>query len=310
MAADLLKNEKRKADQLHTEAQALSEEGRDDEAIERYLLAIDIDPEKSESYYNIGLIYKYRNEWRKSFDFNKRALDLDPGDEATCWNLGIAATALRDWTTAREAWEAQGLPIEEGDGPVTWKGGLTPVRLNPDRENAEVVWARRIDPVRAKIESIPLPLSGYRCGDLVLHDGAASGYRESGGHEYPVFNVLELFEASELSTFSVVVEAKAPAEIDELARLMRSRDIEFEDWTANLRLLCKDCSEGRPHDEDPRGRRGSGHQHSLKPKSKGEHRIALAASSQQRVLEILREWAESSSRQVRDLVCELPASVS
>ena len=36
---------------------------------------------------------------------------------------------------------------------------------------------------------------------MVLHDGAAVGTREADGHEYPVFNVLELFEVSKLSTY-------------------------------------------------------------------------------------------------------------
>lgn len=301
MALDSIKFRKRRADQLHSEGRALGEEGFEDEAIEKYLRAIELDPDKAESYYNIGLIYKYRKEWQKSFDFNKKAYELEPDDEASCWNLAIAATALRDWDTARRAWTDRGLPIDDGEGPVTWLGGITPVRLNPETENAEVVWAHRIDPVRAKIESIPLPRSGHRCGDLVLHDGAATGFRESGGRDFPVFNELEIFESSELSTFSILIETDRPSEIDELGEMMRSRDIEFEDWTANLRLLCKACSEGRPHEQ---------HDRSLKLNTDGEHRIALAARSEQAVVEILREWAEPGSRRVHELVCELPAMVS
>ena len=135
-------------------------------------MAIKADPEKSESHYNLGLIYKYRNDWGNSRAYNRRACELDPQDEAARWNLAIAATALRDWKTARLAWHDQGLHFDSDEGPINSDFGQTPVRLNPDG-STEVVWARRIDPVRARIENVPMAASGYRCGDIVLHDGAA-----------------------------------------------------------------------------------------------------------------------------------------
>lgn len=188
---------KKKAKRLHQEGQRLEELGEVDAAIDKYLSAIDCDPLKSESYYNIGLIYKYRGKWKESFEFNEKANEIDPTDEAARWNLAIAATALRNWTVARRAWKDNGLDLDDDSGPIEMDFGMTPVRLNPD-DDGEVVWATRIDPVRARIESIPLPESGYRYFDIVLHDGAAVGYREVGEMEYPVFNALELFEKHHL----------------------------------------------------------------------------------------------------------------
>lgn len=46
----------KKAEKLHAQAQQLDEEGKSHEAIQKYLEAIECDPEKSASYYNIGLI--------------------------------------------------------------------------------------------------------------------------------------------------------------------------------------------------------------------------------------------------------------
>ena len=143
-----------------------------------------LDPHRPATLYNIGLIHKYRGEWDESLLFNQRSVELDPTDESANWNLAIAATALRDWQTARAVWKRLKISLGDGEGPIEADFGQAPVRLNPDT-NAEVVWARRIDPVRAKIENIPYPDSGFRFGDVVLHDGAAVGTREAGGREYP-----------------------------------------------------------------------------------------------------------------------------
>ncbi len=145
---------KKKAQKFHDQGQALSDDGKDREAIDAYLKAIEIDPRKSESFYNIGLIYKYRGEWIKSLEYNARAYALDPEDEAARWNLAIAATALRKWDIARDAWKDNGITLEGGSGPISMNFDMTPVRLNPD-DSGEVVWATRIDPVRARIDSIP-----------------------------------------------------------------------------------------------------------------------------------------------------------
>jgi hypothetical protein len=64
------------------------------------------------------LIYKYRGAWAKSFEFNNQAREFQPEDEATLWNLGIAATALKDWATAREVWRTLNVKIDDGEGPI------------------------------------------------------------------------------------------------------------------------------------------------------------------------------------------------
>lgn len=238
---------KKKAQKFHEEGQVLSDEGKDAEAIAAYLKALEIDPNKSETFYNIGLIYKYQGEWVKSLEHNLKAYELDPEDESARWNLAIAATALRKWEIVRDAWKDNGIELEGDTGPINMNFGLTPVRLNPD-DSAEVVWATRIDPVRAIIDSIPYKESGFRHGDIVLHDGAAVGYRESGERKYPVFNVLEHFESSNYSTVIASVRITSDDDLEELEVLFSETPHVFEDWTMNIRTLCKQCSEGEPHD--------------------------------------------------------------
>lgn len=176
-------------ERLVEEALAHSEAGDDDAALEKYFKALEIDISNARVCYDIGLIYKYRGAWKESFKYNKRAHELDPEDQAACWNFGIAATALRDWRAARAAWSAYGIKLADGDGEIFGDYGVTPLRLNP-ADDAEVVWARRLCPARARIESLPYPESGVAFDDVVLHDGAPVGSRlDAGGREVPVFNM-------------------------------------------------------------------------------------------------------------------------
>jgi tetratricopeptide (TPR) repeat protein len=238
---------KKRAQKLHAKAQQLSDEGYDSEALELYFQAITLDPEKSESYYNIGLIYKYRGEWELSLKYNKLANDLCPEDEAARWNLAIAATALRNWDIARAAWIQNGIRLDGESGPIEMNFGITPVRLNPN-DAGEVVWATRIDPVRARIDSIPFIESGFRHGDIVLHDGAPVGQRQIDGREYPVFNALQIFEQSDYQTVRAEVELTKDEDLQVLEELLSKGSHVLEDWTANIRMLCKQCSEGIPHE--------------------------------------------------------------
>ena len=208
-------NTRERADALHIDGEQLYAEGKYFEALQKYLEAILLDPNKAESYYNIGLIYKYRSEWKKSFEYNQTATRLNPDDEAARWNLAIAATALRNWSVARRTWEECDIDLDDASGPIQMNFGITPVRLNPDA-SGEVVWVRRIDPVRGRITSIPFPESGFRHGDIVLHDGAAVGYRKHGKEEYPVFNVLELFERSTFETYIARVWVEDQSDLDAL----------------------------------------------------------------------------------------------
>ncbi|MEN9866828.1 MAG: hypothetical protein RL748_2418, partial [Pseudomonadota bacterium] len=229
------------ASPLQREAGQLSDLGQDDEALLKYQQALLLDPEQAETHYNMGLIYKYRGQWQRSLDHNLRAHQLDPGDEAINWNLGIAATALRRWDLARMAWQQCGLPISGESGPIEMNLGMVPIRLNPDG-NGEVVWATRLDPVRARIDSVPYLESGFRHGDVVLHDGAPVGYRELDGRQLPVFNVLELFTHSAFRTFVATIEINDEQDLDRLEHLLAGVPHEMEDWTSNVRILCKRCS--------------------------------------------------------------------
>jgi tetratricopeptide (TPR) repeat protein len=280
-----------RADDLFEAAKAKSDAGDEQAALSLYLESIALNREQPSALYNVGLIYKYRREWKESLRYNRLAAELRPDDEATNWNIGIAATALREWGVAREAWRRAGIKIEDGDAPIVGKFGFTPVRLNGFAEtdaSREVVWATRLSPVTARIENIPTPEARFRFGDVVLHDGAETGTRlYAPGDERPVFNVFELFEPSEYVTFDVNLAAPDSLAILELESACETDGIEFEDWTKNMRVLCKACSEGRPHEQ---------HDHSLKSDEwQTERRIGLASKDAAKVTSILEQWSTTGN---------------
>ena len=287
---------------LHTAGIKKSKAGDDEAAIASYRQALALDPNQSETLYNLGLIFKYRGAWRESLDCNSRADALQPGDEATLWNLAIAATALREWQAARGAWRRLGITIPAGEGPIEDHRGSVPVRLNADHRTdapVEVVWSDALCPVRSRIINIPTSDTRYRYGDVVLHDGAAVGYRMNAGKEVPVFNVLELFEPSRFSTFEASVEVDGPEDIEVLDQACDQVAVAFEDWTASIRNL---CSEGRPHE---------GHDHELKQSDSWERmrRVGFAAQDEASITAVLKAW-QDRRRRVADFRCTLDARLS
>jgi hypothetical protein len=287
-------NDKERAADLHEEGVALSRDGDKDGAFAKYTEALALDPARFTTHYNIGLIYKYRRQWRESFASNQRAVELAPDAEDASWNLAIAATALREWAVARRVWTSLGINIGAGEGPIEANFGSTPVRLNPDAES-EVVWAQRICPVRARISNVPWPESGFRHGDVVLHDGAPVGYRLDNGNEKPVFNVFEVFERSSFATFVVNVVAPAAADVEALIACFDEASMPCEDW-GTVRILCRQCSEGKPYDS---------HHHDPPAKEwTAERRIGIGAVDAAKMRSTLNGWA-SATRRIEDVTLAL-----
>jgi tetratricopeptide (TPR) repeat protein len=282
-------NPRERAEARNERGRQLDRKGRTREAIREYELAREADPDWSVPHYNLGLIYKYAGDWRRSLECNQRAAALDPADQAGWWNLGIAATALGEWREARRGWRGCGIDVPEGDDPLDFPCGRTPVRLRP-REDAEVVWSQRLDPARASILNIPFPESGFRWKDVVLNDGAPNGYRMLEDQEVPVFDCLALLERSAFSTFVAEVEMASAGDADQLAELAASCGLAAEDWSTSVEVLCKACSEGRPH---------ARHDHAA-PDVKGPHRIAIAARCMEDVRKLVDDW-RAQARSVRIL---------
>jgi hypothetical protein len=225
-------------------------------------------PNWAAGWFDLGLIAKLRHDWPAVRDANERALALGdgkPGDPAA-WNLGIAATALGEWPTARRAWAAFGLELGSGEGPIRAPMGQIAIRLNPAprrpgerrllvdgaEHGTEVVWADRLSPAHALLTSVPLPESGHRYGDVVLHDGEPAGSRElADGTEVSVFDELARLERAEHPTTAVTVTAPAAEDAEALLEAVAATGLQAEDWTGSVRELCAACGDGEVHDHAP-----------------------------------------------------------
>ncbi len=268
-----------KSKALLQKARKLTKED-EEKAIQIYQNIIDMDGSWSAPYYNLGLIYKYRCQWEKSYEFNLKATELDEEDEAAWWNLGIACTALKKWREAREAWNQFGLELDINDKEVEMDIGRTPVRLL----NGEVIWATRICPARAYIDNVPLKESGHSYNDLILIDGAPTGKRIYDGVEYSVFDELEIIEPSGYRTYSLGVKVKHLDDILDLEDACYMKNYGFENWTEAIRILCRQCSEGLPHET---------HDEELK-KDVEEYNLAIATKQRGELDSILSAWEEEN----------------
>src|SRR5215471_457255 len=207
--------ERRRAERVNEDGRALQDAGDTAGAEAAYRAALALAPEWSVPHYNLGLLCKYAGRWEESFDFNRRATELAPDDQGAWWNLGIAATALGRWADARRAWAQCGVPAPAGEDPPQYPARLAAFRLDPAGAG-EVVWGRRLDPARARLENIPLPTSGFRFDDVVLNDGAIAGERIVRDRKYPVFNVLQRLEPSPMQTFVIELASVDDAAVEAL----------------------------------------------------------------------------------------------
>lgn len=260
----------------------LSHSGQKVEAERAFEAATRLDPGHPVPWYELGLLCKYQNRWPESLEFNRKAAYLDPSDEAAWWNMGIAATAIADWASAREAWARCGVSLPAGEGPPDTDFGLVPIRLDPDGVG-EVVWAHRIDPARAVIENVPLPGTSFRWRDVILHDGAPEGYRILNGREVPVFNALEKISSSAFDTFIVELGSSSEVGTERLTEIAGDLGGYAEDWGTRTNILCRECSLGRPH-----GHHGNGlpaHPH-----------CGVAARDSTHAAQIIAAWLSSTAQ--------------
>lgn len=242
-------------------------------------------PDAHRFHYMRGLAHKYLRDWPTSLQHNLRSQALRTEvDESSAWNAGIAATALGDWAQAREQWQRCGIRIPDGEGPIEGDWGVVSVRLNPWGAG-ETVFARRIDIVRARLLNVPLPESGHRLFDIVLHDGAKTGEREIDGGTVPVFNALARLVPSDFRTFVAFVSCGTPEDIEALTEATLPGIGYVEDWTESIVHYCLRCSYGTPHR----------HRDESEGDWQPDRNLGIGAQSRAAVVRLLDDWVRGGS---------------
>jgi hypothetical protein len=265
---------------LHKRAYEAMDQGELREASQRFDRLLRHAPNDRYYHYMRGLAHKYLMDWPTSLHHNLRSIELaDEMSEGEHWNAAIAATALGLWEQVRQLWASCGIHIEPGSGPIEGNHGVAVVRLNPWC-GGETVFVRRIDPVRARLLNVPLPESGHRFGDIVLHDGASMGTRFDGEEEVPVFNELERLVPSGFQTFVVFVSCDRPEDLEALLKATAPGIGYAEDWTRSITYYCLRCSYGAAH------RHAEDTDDGWRP----DRNLGIAAQSRFSVEKLLRDW--------------------
>jgi hypothetical protein len=251
--------------EVWSEWTAADDAGETDKALALAAEMLRVAPGSFYAWFHAGLLSKALGRWAESLERNARAVELFTAVEAAdfegvnpaAWNMGIAATALGDWSSARRAWETYGIEgLGTGFEPIDTDFGPAPIRLNPDRPSmphqvlpsvgtTEVVWCWRKSPAHAVIANVPLPDSGHRFKDVVLHDGEPRGFRRVGRRKLAVFDQLVRLEDSGFPTWEAQVAGAGAEDLVELTDLLEGQGLGADDWSG-MRQLCPECSHGTP----------------------------------------------------------------
>lgn len=250
-------------------------------------------PHRSDYAYMLGLARKYQRDWIPCLEHNAQAVALSSeAEEGANWNAAIAATALGRWRDARRHWAACGIAIEPGDDAIEKDYGTVSLRLNPWSSHGETLYAERIDPARAYLMNVPLPESGYRFRDLVLHDGAKTGERMFHGRTVPVFNVLQRLQQSDFVTYAAFVSCPGSEDCDALQELTGPGIGLVEDWSG-ISYTCLRCSYGAVH----------AHKQDAEPSDWDPDRImGVAAQSRIAVERLLAKWEAGGNGRYVDAI--------
>lgn len=268
---------------LHVAAYAAMDRGELAAAAQRFGQLVEASPDAPHYHYMRGLAHKYLRDWPASLRDNLAAIaTAEESTQAEHWNAAIAATALGDWATARAQWRACGVGVPDGEGAIEGNYGVAVVRLTP-WHGGETVWMRRIDPARARLLNVPLPESGHRFGDIVLHDGASVGTRWNGEREVPVFNELQRLHTSDFATHVVFVHSPSAEDRNALRDASLPGIGYVEDWTDSIRHYCLRCSYGAPHDHAEADADGD----AWNP----DRNLGIAAQGRAAVEKLLDDWA-------------------
>jgi tetratricopeptide (TPR) repeat protein len=122
----MTESRQQQAQDLHNEGAALADAGDREGALAKYMTALALDMQRSDTLYNVGLYNKYRDAWAESFRFNNRSVEIDPTEQAANWNLAIAATAMRKTGLAMCARSAKPAAKVGRTNPTTTTVGRCP----------------------------------------------------------------------------------------------------------------------------------------------------------------------------------------
>jgi Flp pilus assembly protein TadD len=237
---------------LATSARMLARQ-RDAIAESSHRKLTEINPQKSDYHYNLGLFYKTRGRFEEGVTANQTAANLaDKISESCAWNLGICATGAGNAAVALDVWKRMGQKIEIGRFGLP--EGLYPpckVRLAQqplaeraagldDPGNEETVWIERLSPCHGIIRSVLYENLGVDYGDVILMDGAPITHHTYGEERVAVFPHLATLLRRNYQFFDFAGTQDKGQQLAGLSEEL-AEDAVIYSHSENVKMLCANC---------------------------------------------------------------------
>lgn len=240
-------------------------------AVKLYRKAIKVAPRFAAPYFQLCKIYKHRKEWKPTLHYGLKTLECSD-HYPSVWNfVAAAATAL-----GKSKVLVRALPYLAKAALQNRK--VIPVQISHGSFK-EIVWAKPLHPLKARIISIPHPNSRRRFGEIILHDWHPIGYRVIKNKRYPLFEELERLKTSHFHTFSVLLHDSSEQQIQQLEQLCSDAGIGFEVWSnMNFNQINTQSKQPEYYDQI------------IATPEQAYTLIALAAKERETVDELLNTW--------------------
>jgi Flp pilus assembly protein TadD len=213
----------------------------------------EINPQKGDYHYNLGLFYKTRGRFEEGVAANQTAASLaDKISEGCAWNLGICATGAGNAAVALDVWKRMGQKLEIGRFGLP--EGLYPpckVRLAQrplaeraadldDPGNEETVWIERLSPCHGIIRSVLYENLGVDYGDVILMDGAPITHHTYGEERVAVFPHLATLLRRNYQFFDFAGTQEKARQLADLSGEL-AEDAVIYSHSENIKMLCANC---------------------------------------------------------------------
>lgn len=212
-----------------------------------------IDPQKSEHQYNLGLFYKTRGRFAEGLAANRAAANLTQEIvESYEWNLGICATGARNAKVALEVWKRMGQKIEPGRFGLP-EGGYPACKVRlaerplaertaelDDPGDEETVWIERLSPCHGIVRSVLYGNLGVDYGDVILMDGAPITHHTYGEQQVPVFPHLATLLRQIYQFFDFAGTQETAHQLADLSKELDG-DAVIYSHSENFKIMCANC---------------------------------------------------------------------
>jgi hypothetical protein len=214
---------------------------------------IEIDPQKSEHQYNLGLFYKTRGRFAEGMAANRAAASLTQEViDSYEWNLGICATGAGCAEIALGIWKRMGQKIELGRFGLP-DGGYPACKVKlaerplaertadmDDPGEEETVWIERLSPCHGIVRSVLYGKLGVDYGDVILMDGAPITHHTYGEQQVPVFPHLATLLRRNYQFFDFAGTQETARQLADLSEKLDG-DAVIYSHSENFKIICANC---------------------------------------------------------------------